>query len=110
MSIEPKAYRVRVVFGSNKYAHLLCVGYYITPSKRDAAVDCFELVTGSPEEEILEPHDSFRAQLRVFKRASASIPDRDSESLYIQRKMYEAYGEGAQVTIWNVDTSKEPQE
>lgn len=100
MKIEPKAYVARATFGQDR-ATVVAITYYLVPSKSHVGVEFREIMNTSDAALTFpaEGEPTFQQQLRTFREAAGFAPSREAEVLYIQQKMYEAYGAAAKVHI-----------
>lgn len=100
MKIEPHGYVAHIEFTAGR-AVVICITYYIAPSKEHVGVEFYQTIHTSSERFGI-PSDrvaTFQEELRTLNQAAGIAPDRAAETLYIQQKMYEAYGAGATVHV-----------
>jgi hypothetical protein len=102
--IEQRGYVAHVEFGQDRAA-VICLTYYIAQSKEHVGVEFFEVIyTSSQKFGIPSARAAtFQEELRTLHQAAGIAPVRDSEVLYIQQKLYEAYGAAAKVHIKRIE-------
>jgi hypothetical protein len=106
MKIEHKGYVAHVDFGQNR-ASVICVTYFLAPSKEHVGVEFIQVFHTSSDKFGI-PSDrvaTFQEELRTLNVATGIAPDRNSETLYIQQKLNEAYGAAAKIHIKRIEQS-----
>lgn len=107
MRIEPNAYIAKIQFSTGR-AVVICHTYYIAPSKEHVGVEFFQISQTSNERfGIPDGIATFQEELRTFNTAAGIAPNRVDETLYIQQKLYEAYGAGAKVHIHPIKAAED---
>ena len=111
MRNDQRGYVVHVEFGDN-LAAVICLTFYLEPSKKHVGVEFFEVVTTS-DEKFGIPSDrtaTFKAELRTLHQAAGIVHQaagtasaRKMETLYIEQKLHEAYGAAAKIHIKRIE-------
>lgn len=91
-------------FGEDR-ATVICITYHLGAAKDHVGVEFYELTHTSRETfpDSWGSTPTFQAQLRTWHHAAGVASSREGENLYIQQKMYEAYGAAAVVHITALD-------
>ena len=102
MKIEPKFFKV-TLSADQASAFLIVASYFLDHAKRFMGYDFYELATSFEAEDLQIPSSrlpTFKEELRAFAQASTtSERGRTDEPGFIEKKLREAYGTNAIVTV-----------